>query len=197
MNYMKFDIKGQPATEAYEEMFKTLLQESDRGVFIVATALLDSFMVELLRYELKKCNSNKTVKEEFIKSLHSYHKRMTACHALGFIPKDVHDELSLIKKIRNSTAHNYSNFSLDDIEDEIMRLSLADVNSNVWDLLNKAEKKSSKNPEEVSVSRLKFIFAMSVTNMLFYLSAPMRGIDLDKYKESIENIKLKVKDRSS
>jgi hypothetical protein len=104
-----------------------LIDESDRGAVIVAAALLEDDLSEMLKDIIRRNGvSAKQVKEIFDLSgpLSSFSSKALICHAFGLISKDTFDDLGKIRKLRNKFAHSTSkvDFLSPDIEDHIAEI---------------------------------------------------------------------------
>lgn len=181
-----FDLNGVSAEEALDRMHLSLMQESDRGIFIVAAALIEDLMGALLEWQLKRYDSDDKVKKDYLRMVITYHARMTACHALGLIPKEVYDDLVLIKNIRNRVAHNYSHFSLEDVKEEILCLGGVHSANYMVETLALPVEGAVKNSDEELEPFAKFVFSISVSELVFYLSAPIRGLDVSDHKDFLK-----------
>ncbi|QJB57470.1 hypothetical protein [Pseudodesulfovibrio sp. zrk46] len=101
-----------------------LMQESDRGAFIVAAALLEDLLKTLLGRVVERKSNAAKAKTDFMRSAQSFHGAITSSHILDVIDQDTYADLMLIKEIRNKVAHTFSHFIVDDeIESMILKLS--------------------------------------------------------------------------
>ncbi|AYN96411.1 hypothetical protein EAW52_21855 [Pseudomonas sp. LTJR-52] len=101
-----------------------LIDESDRGAVIVAAALLEDDLSEMLKDIIKRNGvSAKQIKEVFDLSgpLSSFSSKALICYAFGLITKDIFDDLGKIRKLRNKFAHSTDkvDFLSPEIEDHV------------------------------------------------------------------------------
>ena len=87
--------------------------ESDRAAVILGAAKLDSVLVQILdRYMLPSLSSTDELLEGDA-PLATFSARINACYRLGLIDAQFAKSLHLIRKIRNSFAHEVSGISLE------------------------------------------------------------------------------------
>ena len=105
-----------------------LIDESDRGAVIVAAALLEEELDQILEEAIRSNN----VTEKYVKSmfdlsgpLSSFSSKSLICFGFGFISKEIFDDLTKIRKLRNKFAHSSKevNFLSPEIEDSISTIS--------------------------------------------------------------------------
>ena len=89
----------------FESFLRELQSESDRGLALIAAALIDEKLLETLLSFL--CGDE--VKERLLKSsnapLGTFSARADACFAMGLIDEFEFHEISLLRKVRNEFAH--------------------------------------------------------------------------------------------
>ena len=91
------------------EITNDLFSESDRGAVIVAAALLDSDLDKILKRVVQ--SHNISVKHEKIMfSLNgpfsNFYSKSLICYGFGFISKEIFDDLTKIRNLRNKFAHS-------------------------------------------------------------------------------------------
>lgn len=79
--------------------------ESDRGLPLIAAAFIDDRLAETLRAFFRPIRSATKLLDLGTSPLASFSARSDACHALGLIDGFEHNEIVLIRKIRNEFAH--------------------------------------------------------------------------------------------
>ncbi|MCA1490476.1 hypothetical protein I6F11_06020 [Ensifer sp. NBAIM29] len=91
-----------------------LKRETDRGLPLVATALIDELLKETLRSLF--CDKTAAVRllDEINAPLGSFSSRTDACFALGLIDAFEHREVTLLRKVRNEFAHAKHGITFDD-----------------------------------------------------------------------------------
>lgn len=105
-----------------------LIDESDRGAVIVAAALLEDDLYEILKGVIQSYDiSAKNIKDMFDLSgpLSSLSSKSLICYGFGFISKEIFDDLTKIRKLRNKFAHSSEkvDFLSADIEDHIATIN--------------------------------------------------------------------------
>lgn len=101
-----------------------LIDESDRGAVIVAAALLEDDLNEILKEIVQRNGlSAKYIKEMFDLNgpLSSFSSKILICYGFGIISKDIFDDLTKIRKLRNKFAHSSDkvDFLSSEIEDQV------------------------------------------------------------------------------
>ena len=91
--------------EDLAKFVEELKQETDRGLPLVATALIDELLRETLRSFLSEGISTGRLLDEGNAPLGTFSSRNEACRALGLIDDFEYSEISLLRKIRNEFAH--------------------------------------------------------------------------------------------
>ena len=95
--------------EIAESIDSTLSGESDRGVVLILSTMLDEALHKLLENYLiddyKNVHALIGDEKTFVAPLGSFHSRILAAYGLGLISKTVFNNLNLIRKIRNEFAH--------------------------------------------------------------------------------------------
>jgi hypothetical protein len=84
---------------------KELRHESDRGLALVATALIDDRLAETLRAFFRKTPSTRKLLDEGNAPLGSLSSRAEAAFALGLIDEYEHKEIGILRRVRNEFAH--------------------------------------------------------------------------------------------
>lgn len=82
-----------------------LKRETDRGLPLVAAALIDDRLTETLRSFFREVASTAKLLDEGNAPLGTFSARTEACYALGLIDEYEHSEITLIRKVRNEFAH--------------------------------------------------------------------------------------------
>lgn len=102
----------QHVLDAHWQFVEEFSKESDRAAVIVGAARLDILLYQLLKKFLRPCTSNNDELLEGDSPLATYSSRIHACHRLGLIDDHMARALHLIRKIRNSFAHEVSTTDL-------------------------------------------------------------------------------------
>ncbi len=86
-----------------------LAEESDRGAVIVAAAILEDDLAEILEKLLIANHMPEKHRKEMFDlngPLSSFSSKMLICYGFGLISKDVFDDLTKIRRLRNRFAHS-------------------------------------------------------------------------------------------
>lgn len=91
--------------EDLAKFVEELKRETDRGLPLVSTALIDDRLLETLRSFF--CDGPSTAKllDEGNAPLGTFSSRTEACFALGLIDEYEYSEIALLRKVRNEFAH--------------------------------------------------------------------------------------------
>ena len=128
----------------FDRLHKELDKDSDRAVVIVATAMVDDALKEILKRKLLPAKD----KEYCIVSspsspLGSFSSRINACFQLGSISSNMHRDLHILRKLRNEFAHkpfdlNFNSASVKSRVIELDKISkYLDRNKEARDNINK------------------------------------------------------------
>lgn len=91
--------------------FAELQRETDRGLPLVAAALIDEKLQNALQAFLCPGKSAERLLNEPGAPLGTFAARIDACFALGLIDDFEYHEISLVRKVRNVFAHSKHGFS--------------------------------------------------------------------------------------
>ena len=94
--------------------FAELQRETDRGLPLVAGALIDEKLRDALESFLCPVKSTERLLNEPNSPLGTFSARIDACFALGLIDDFEYQEISLVRKVRNMFAHSKHGFSFHD-----------------------------------------------------------------------------------
>lgn len=82
-----------------------LKRETDRGLPLVAAALIDDRLTETLRAFFCEVSSAEKLLDDGNAPISTFSSRTEACYALGLIDEFEYTEIGLIRKVRNEFAH--------------------------------------------------------------------------------------------
>ncbi len=104
-----------------------LIDESDRGAVIVGATLLENELDEILNRVFSRSHmSKKQLKDMFDLSgpLSSFSSKTLICYGFNLISKDIFDDLSKIRKLRNKFAHSHDavDFLSKEIVDQVSNI---------------------------------------------------------------------------
>ena len=128
--------------DEYADHFDSILEnglekESDRAVVIIAVALFDEALLNLLKASLVP---NPTTSDDLFDSpnapFSTFSTKISVTHRLGLISKRMARDLHIIRKIRNQFAHNLSGCSFED----------SSVKSRVIELIKGTKYNRESNP---------------------------------------------------
>ena len=94
--------------------FDELRSESDRGATILANVWIEDLLERKLRTLFKKGNSSTRRKLfELNGPFASFSSKILVAHSLGWIDSQIHDDINLVRKIRNVFAHEIHGIDLE------------------------------------------------------------------------------------
>lgn len=91
--------------EDLAKFVEELKRETDRGLPLVAAALIDDRLTETLRAFFCKVPSAEKLLDDGNAPISTFSSRTEACYALGLIDEFEYTEIGLIRKVRNEFAH--------------------------------------------------------------------------------------------
>ena len=101
------------AREAFEKFLDEFKSESDRAAVILGAAKLDILLYQLLTKFLIASPAGTDELFDGDAPLGTFSSKINLAHRLGLIDKDFSRALHLIRKIRNSFAHEISGTTLE------------------------------------------------------------------------------------
>jgi hypothetical protein len=115
-----------PHLAEFQQVLGEINAESPRGRVMVATAMLDDLLGQAIAARLIDCPEAGKLLDGFNAPLGSLSTRIVASLALGVISRREHDDLQVIRRIRNDFAHR-TGISFDDgsVKDRCALLSFA------------------------------------------------------------------------
>ena len=105
-----------------------LLEESDRGAVIVASAVLEEDLQELILNTLTTNKISEKLQKELLEGygpLSGFHSKSIICYGFGLISKDIFEDLNKIRRLRNRFAHSSAeaDFLASDVRDIVLSLN--------------------------------------------------------------------------
>lgn len=100
-------MKDEPETKALGEFLLEFNKESDRGSALVAAAMLDERLEEILTAFLVESKTSTELLSGYNAPLGTFSSRANAAFALGLIQDNEFKEITLIRKIRNEFGHDW------------------------------------------------------------------------------------------
>lgn len=92
--------------EDLAKFVEELKKETDRGLPLVGTALIDEKLRDTLEAFFVTKRSASKLLDEFNSPLGTFSSRLEACFALGLIDEYEYSEINLLRKVRNEFAHS-------------------------------------------------------------------------------------------
>jgi mannitol operon repressor len=91
--------------EDLAKFVEELKRETDRGLPLVAAALIDDRLLETLRAFFREVPAAAKLLDDGNAPLGTLSSRVEACYALGLIDEYEYCEITLLRKVRNEFAH--------------------------------------------------------------------------------------------
>ena len=115
-----------PEQRLFQEFLEPFQSETDRAAALLATAMLDDKLLEILESFLTESESSKTLLRGPRAPLGTFSSRIEAAYALGFLDDEERTELNIIRKIRNDFAHSWRTltFTTASIKDRVRNLHI-------------------------------------------------------------------------
>lgn len=97
----------EPEIETLATFLNAFSKESDRGAPLVAAAMLDERLREILAAFMTKSRATEALLTGFNAPLGTFSARANAAYSLGLIQEDEFKEITAIRKIRNEFSHDW------------------------------------------------------------------------------------------
>ncbi|MBB4363874.1 hypothetical protein GGD65_004928 [Bradyrhizobium sp. CIR18] len=94
-----------PHYKALYSVLEQLKSETDRGVALIVTSLIDKLLRDVLAAFLIENESARALLVGFNAPLGTLSTKIAACHAFGLIADDEMRECHLLRRVRNAFAH--------------------------------------------------------------------------------------------
>jgi len=111
--------------EYFDRLNLELDKETDRSVAIIAVAIIDETLKQLIEiFLIKPKNKEHCIFSSVNSSLGSLSSKINASFQFGFISEEMHRDLQLLRKIRNDFAHKPFDltFNSDSIKSRVIEL---------------------------------------------------------------------------
>lgn len=91
-------------------------QESDKSIVISSAAIIEEVLEELLIFKSARPDDNKLHERlfKYTGPLSSFASKIDVCYFLGYIHSDFHNDLHIIRGLRNQAAHSWETFSFEE-----------------------------------------------------------------------------------
>jgi len=103
---------GSDSMEVFKAFVAEFREESDRAAVILGAAKLDLLLYQILQKALRPCTSKSDELLDGDTPLGSFSSRIAICHRLGILDEHLTRSLHLVRRIRNSFAHELSGSDL-------------------------------------------------------------------------------------
>jgi DNA-binding MltR family transcriptional regulator len=104
----------EPETEELSKFLNVLNLENDRGLALVAAAMIDERLKDILQSFMADIEESNLLINGFNAPLGTLYSRTIACYSLGLIQKNEFEEITIIRKIRNDFGHEWTSTCFDD-----------------------------------------------------------------------------------
>lgn len=108
---MKKENKSDPGGEPFGEFMNEFVAESDRAAVVLGAAKIDSLLYALLDLHLLPCTGDDDLLDGD-SPLATFSAKIKLCYRLGLIDAHFAKMLHVLRKLRNSFAHEVSHSSL-------------------------------------------------------------------------------------
>lgn len=136
------------------DFLPALYGESDRGMALIATSLLDELLGKAISAFLVDCKATQKLLVGFNAPLGSLSSRIAAASALGLISEDEADEAHRLRRVRNAFAHGvHVSFGDATIANICRQLKCAEVDYGELDK-NERVRNGSRNDFALSATQL-------------------------------------------
>lgn len=115
-----------PEQREFQEFLEPFQQETDRAAALLAAAMLDDKLLEILASFFAKSDSSVKLLRGPGAPLGTFAARIEAAHVLGFLDDAEYGEIHIIRKIRNRIAHGWRSltFESDSVRDLVRNLHI-------------------------------------------------------------------------
>lgn len=95
-----------PHSDDFKDILDILSKEIDRGMVLTGCSYFEDRLARLISAYLCDTNQTKDVTKE-PGPFGTFSLRITGCYCLGLITKHEHDQLNILRKVRNQFAHDF------------------------------------------------------------------------------------------
>ena len=101
----------EPELRTLSEFLAGFNKESDRGAALIAAAVLDEKLYDILKAFLADVPASNDLLEGFNAPLGTFSARITAALSFGLIQENEYKEINIIRRIRNEFGHSWKGVS--------------------------------------------------------------------------------------
>ncbi|MGM0589243.1 MAG: hypothetical protein ACQETE_12550 [Bacteroidota bacterium] len=110
--------------EVFDDVFKSLVAESDRGAVLVGAEIVNAQLDTLFR-EISESDASNTLLNKLLDypgPLSTFSAKSDVAYTVGLIGKNTHQSITILKRIRNKVAHSKGKFRLEKEKDRLTEL---------------------------------------------------------------------------
>jgi len=100
-------LKTHPHLKDFLPLLDQLNEESERGAVVLSCSFIEDQLRNIIQSFLVDGEEAQKLVEGFNAPLGTFSARATAAYAMGLISKSEHDEIDILRKVRNAFAHNF------------------------------------------------------------------------------------------
>ncbi len=101
--------KMEPEVKQLSEFLTEFNKESDRGAVLIAAAVLDDKLGEILGAFFANVPENEELLNGFNAPLGTFSAKISAAYCMGLIQENEFHEINIIRRIRNEFGHSWKN----------------------------------------------------------------------------------------
>ena len=160
-------------TDAYAKFFTDFMRESDRAALVLGAAQMDALLEDILA---KRLVAPKKDLFSYNGPFGTFSARIDSAQVTGVIDKEFANRLHLVRKIRNTYAHEIGTVDLDgsSASQQITELAKAFASTSFWH--SKLEQASSIYNKNGNSLTLRLAVALLIANLAM-IAATVRQID--------------------
>jgi hypothetical protein len=164
----------------FDGVIRYLESETDRAAAVLGVALLDNWLDRAFRQRLHRDTPRNVF--EFRGPLGDFSSRIEMAFALGWIDKDMRNDLNLLRRIRNDFAHDDDLALKFDTPGLASRLAELAISKTIDAALQELRTQVSGPKAQEELARLirprgRFILAVTILNDTIYYLYSGRGLD--------------------
>lgn len=112
--------------EEFQDFRTSLMSETDRGSVLMAAAFIEDKLLQMLQDFMVE---NESIQKKIFEGngvLATFSSKIQVAYLLGLIPKNIFDDLNILRRLRNDFAHNAKpiSFKTDYIKDRCEALQV-------------------------------------------------------------------------